>query len=204
MSCILYYSNFCQHSKKLLQSAAKLSLEKEVHFIGIDNREQIQGKTFVILKDGSKMILPENITKVPALLLLNDNYKVLFGESIYTFLNRLKTHNQQQDQYSGQRQQQQQSMMDYNSEPSCYSFSNSGFISSDNYSFLDMDADSLGTKGNGGLRQMHNYVQLNNEQKINTPSDEFEYKTERQGEMTMEAYQAQRDADLNNIKYKEC
>jgi len=201
MSCILYYSNFCQHSKKLLQSAAKLSLEKEVHFIGIDNREQIQGKTFVILNDGSKMILPENIIKVPALLLLNDNYRVLFGESIYTFLSRIKPQSHQQDQHSVQ---QQQPMMNYNSEPSCYSFSNTGFISSDNYSFLDMDADSLGTKGNGGLRQMHNYVQLNNEQTINTPSDEFDYKTDRQGELTMEAYQAKRDADMNNIKYKEC
>ncbi len=204
MSCILYYSNFCQHSKKLLQSAAKLSLEKEVHFIGIDNREQIQGKTFVILKDGSKMILPENITKVPALLLLNDNYRVLFGESIYTYLSRIKSTSQQQQQQGQYSAQHQQPMSQFNSEPSCYSFSNSGFISSDNYSFLDMDADSLGTKGNGGLRQMHNYVQLNDELKINTPSDEFDYKTERQGEMTMEVYQAQRDADLNNIKYKEC
>jgi len=203
MSCILYYSNYCQHSKKLLQNAAKLSVEKDVHFVCIDNREQIQGKNFVILKDGSKMIMPENVTKVPALLLLNDNYKVLFGESIYAYLNRLRPQNQTQPS-SQMANPTQQPMANMSLEPSCYSFSNTGFICSDNYSFLDMNADSLGTKGDGGLRQMHNYVQLNQDFKINTPSDEFQYKTERQGEMTMEAYQAQRDADMNNIKYKEC
>ena len=69
---------------------------------------------------------------------------------------------------------------------------------------LDLDADALGTKGNGGTSQMHSYVSLNDQINIPTPTDEFEYKTERQGEMTMEAYQKQREADSTNIKYKDC
>lgn len=209
MSCILYYSNYCQHSKKLLQNISKMSVDKEIHFICIDNREQQQGKTFIIMKDGSKMIMPESVTKVPALMLLNDNYKVIYGESILAFINRLRPQEQVNQGGMGMQQNQQinanfSNNPQFSNEPSCYSFGNSGsFISSDNYSFLDMNSDSLGTKGDGGLRQMHNYVSLSDNSKINTPSDEFEYKTERQGEMTMEAYQAQRDADMNNINYKQ-
>ena len=206
MSCILYYSNFCQHSKKLLQHVSKQTLSKDIHFICIDKRENINDKTFIILPDGEKIIMPENVTKVPAILLLNDSYKVLYGDSIYQFLSKMQLKNgstQQNNQQNNQQKNQQQQHL-ANSEPSCFSFSNSGMISSDNYSFLDMDADSLGTKGTGGTRQMHNYVSLNDTINIPTPSDEFDYKTERQGEMTMEAYQKQRDSDLSNITYKQC
>jgi hypothetical protein len=36
-----------------------------------------------------------------------------------------------------------------------------GDIVSDTYSFLDQGPDDLEAKGNGGMRQMHNYVDLN-------------------------------------------
>ena len=36
MSTILYYSNFCQYSKNLLQTFGKSTLNKDVHFICID------------------------------------------------------------------------------------------------------------------------------------------------------------------------
>ena len=202
MSCILYYSNFCQHSKKLLGHVAKLSLGNEIHFICIDKREVNNGKTFIILNDGNKIIMPENVSKVPALLLLNNNYKVLYGDSIYHYIQTLIT--KSNDNGSNSNKVNMPSTNAVNSEPSCFSFSNSGFICSDNYSFLELDADALGTKGNGGMSQMHSYVALNDQTSIPTPSDEFEYKTERQGEMTMEAYQKQREMDLSNIKYKEC
>ncbi len=59
MSCILYYSNFCQHSKKLLQHVSKQTLNKDIHFICIDKRETINDKIFIILPDGEKIIMPE-------------------------------------------------------------------------------------------------------------------------------------------------
>ncbi len=36
-----------------------------------------------------------------------------------------------------------------------------GDIVSDQYSFLDQEPEELEAKGNGGMRQMHNYVDLN-------------------------------------------
>jgi len=49
-----------------------------------------------------------------------------------------------------------------NMEPTAFSFGG-GFsnIVSDQYSFLDQAPEELEAKGNGGMRQMHNYVDLN-------------------------------------------
>ena len=49
-------------------------------------------------------------------------------------------------------------------EPMAFSLGNGGNfgdIVSDQYSFLDQDANELKADGNGGMRQMHNYVDLN-------------------------------------------
>ena len=40
MSSILYYSNFCEHSKKLLQTISKSDISKDIHFICIDKRSK--------------------------------------------------------------------------------------------------------------------------------------------------------------------
>jgi hypothetical protein len=196
MSSILYYSNFCEHSKKVIQTLSKSSVAKDIHFICIDKRiKDSNNKIYIVLPNEQKIIMPENVTKVPALLLLNQNYKVLYGESIYNhfkpeekIITKQATNN--------------------NLEPLAFSFGmGSGGIASDNYSFLDMDSDSLGTKGNGGLRQMHSYVSLNNENQLGipTPSDDFDYKQSnkiKDGEMKIEDLQKQRDQDLSNIDYR--
>ena len=190
MSSILYYSNLCDHSKKLLQTLAKSPSSKEIHFICIDKRvKDPNGKIFIILENGQKIIMPENVTRVPALLLLNDNYKVLYGESI---LQHLKPRVEAAVRVATQNHM----------EPSAFSFNSasgsSGFVASDQYSFLDMDADALKAGGNGGMRQMHNYVDLNYSDQISTPLDEAEYKkTSKLPEgMTIEQLQQQRDQDL--------
>ena len=86
MSSILYYSNFCEHSKKLLQSISKANISKDIHFICIDKRiKDSNNKIYIILENGQKIIMPENISRVPALLLLNQNYQVLYGEAIVQY-----------------------------------------------------------------------------------------------------------------------
>ena len=78
-----------------------------------------------------------------------------------------------------------------------------GDIVSDQYSFLDMDSDSLSAKGNGGMRQMHNYVDLNSNGNlnINCPDDDFDYKKSNKipEGLTVEQLQQQRDSDLQKI-----
>jgi hypothetical protein len=152
MSCILYYSKYCDVCKKYLQLLSKSDSQKDIHFICIDKRvKDANNKTYIILENSQKIILPENITKVPALLLLNQGYQVLYGEQI---LQHLKPRQQQEVRIATQN----------NMEPMAFSLGGGGGfgdIVSDQYSFLDQDPDELRAEGNGGMRQMHNYVDLN-------------------------------------------
>ena len=148
MSSILYYSNFCEHSKKLIQTISKANISKDIHFICIDKRiKDSNNKTYIILENGQKIILPENVTRVPALLLLNQSYNVLYGDQI---LQHLKPRQEVEVRQATQN----------NMEPMAFSLGG-GDIVSDQYSFLDQDPEELEAKGNGGMRQMHNYVDLN-------------------------------------------
>ena len=189
MSSILYYSKFCEHSNKLLQTLSKSNNQKDIHFICIDKRvKDTNNKMFIVLENGQKIIMPENVTRVPALLLLNDNYRVLYGESI---LQHLKPRVEAEVKVATQNHM----------EPNAFSFSSGGaggFVASDQYSFLDMDADSLKATGNGGSRQMHNYVDLNFSDQISTPTDEADYKkaSKMPDGMTIEQLQKQRELDL--------
>ena len=188
MSSILYYSNFCEHSKKLLQSLSKTQVSKEIHFICIDKRERDKsGKVNIVLENGQKIIMPENVTKVPALLLLNQGYQVLYGDNIYNYMKP------KQEVVTRQ-------ATNNNMEPMAFSLGGGGFgIVSDNYSFLDMDSEELNTKGNGGMRQMHNYVPLNHSDVITTPKDDFDYKQDKlSGDLTIEKLQQQREQELTN------
>jgi len=191
MSTILYYSNFCEHSKRLLQTFSKTSVSKDIHFICIDKRiKDNNNKMYIVLENGQKIIMPENVTRVPALLLLNENYKVLYGESIL--------------QYFKPKQEvvTKQATMN-NIEPMAFSLGGGSFgIASDQYSFLDMDADSLAAKGNGGMRQMHNYVDLNYSDRISAPPEEDSQKkgaNKIPGELTIEQLQQQREQEFQSL-----
>ena len=88
MSLVLYYSNFCQNSGKILQILGKEDIKNKIHFICIDKRiKKSDGATYIILNNQKEVVLPPNITKVPALLLLNRGGQVLLGDDI---LNHLK------------------------------------------------------------------------------------------------------------------
>jgi len=152
MSCILYYSKYCEVSKKYLQLLSKSNYQKEIHFICIDKRiKEANNKTFIILENGQKIILPENVTRVPALLLLTQGYQVLYGEQILEYL-------------KPKQEVEVRKATQNNMEPMAFSFGGGGGFSdivSDQYSFLDQAPEDLEAKGNGGMRQMHNYVDLN-------------------------------------------
>ena len=191
MSSILYYSNFCEHSKKLLQSISKANVSKDIHFICIDKRtKDSNNKIYIILENGQKIIMPENVSRVPALLLLNQGYQVLYGEAI---VQHLKPKQEVMVKKATQN----------NLEPMAFAFGGGGFgsVTSDQYSFLDMDSDSLSAKGNGGVRQMHNYVDLNYSDNISTPEDEQEYKgaNKLSGDLTVEQLLQQREQDLQKL-----
>ena len=205
MSCILYYSKYCAVCTKYLQLLSKSDIQKDIHFICIDKRvKDSNNKTYIILENGQKIILPENITKVPALLLLNQGYQILYGDQI---LQHLKPRQQEEVKQATKN----------NMEPMAFSLGGGGSfgdIVSDQYSFLDQDPDDLKAEGNGGMRQMHNYVDLNTafngQVSNNDHSDDFnttirgakkmdEHSSNSQMESKLKQMQEQRDADIRAI-----
>ena len=198
MSSILYYSNFCEHSKKLIQSISKTNIVKDIHFICIDKRQKdVNNKTYIILENGQKIIMPENVNRVPALLLLNQGYDVLYGEAILNYFKPQQKEMVKQATFN-------------NIEPMAFSLGgggNFGGIVSDQYSFLDMSSESLEAKGNGGIRQMHNYVDINYQDNLTNGqssssssggSDDKKSSKLPQG-LTIEQLQQQRDAEIKQI-----
>jgi hypothetical protein len=127
----------------------------------------------------------------------SQNYNVIYGDQIYQHLK------------PAQEVQVKQATRN-NMEPASFfdSFSFSGFgssgIASDNYSFLDQSDDELGVKGNGGLRQMHSYVSLNDSGNLSMhlPQDDHDYKSDKlkEGEMSIEALQRKREQELTAYK----
>ena len=83
MSSILYYSNYCSSCKKLLKYFAQSKMKNEIHFLSIDSRIEQKGKIYILLENGQKMLFPEIVTKVPALLLLHQGNRIIYGDNIY-------------------------------------------------------------------------------------------------------------------------
>jgi hypothetical protein len=185
MSCILYYSNYCDNCKTLLQNIAKWNeIKNDMHFINIDKRvKKNNGATYVVLDNGQEILLPPTVNKVPALLLLNKGHHVLFGNDI--------------NKHIEPKQMMQASVATKNNgEPLAFSLMGSSFggVASDNYSFLDQDADALSAKGNGGMRQQHHYATLDYSDNIDTPPDT--YTPDKVGQVSMEQIQTQRNSDV--------
>lgn len=180
MSSVLYYSNHCGHCKSILIKLSNSSLESDIHFLCIDKRFKIDNKIYLMLESGDKILLPPNVNKVPALMLLNKNNKVLFGDDIHNHFDVLLRNTESVKQ-----------MRTNELEPQSYSMKDgSGFVKSDVYSFLDMSPEELSAKGNGGTRMMYNYASLNHNEKINTPPED--YKPNKVDEKDIKAYEEER------------
>lgn len=180
---ILYYSNFCDNCKKLLQNLSRSQMKEEIHFLCIDKRVTMpDGSVHLLIKNGQQVLLPPTITKVPALMLVNNGFHVLFGDQIYQHLQPKEKAIQQR-------------ATNFQGEPDAFSFaafSQSG-ITSDQYSYLDMAADDLLAKGCGGLRQMHNYVNFNEDGSMNIETPPDNYSPDKVGDGEMQQYQMQRN-----------
>ena len=161
-----------------------------MHFICIDKRtKDDKGQTFIILQNGQKVILPPTVTKVPALLLLNKNHHVLFGTQINDYLRPEVRNNTKQT-------------ISQDIEPQAFSLGGGSLgssmtgVMSDMYSYLDQSSDDLNPeKGGGGTRQMHNYVQHDSRDNIETPPDTWS-PNKIDSNMSMEQIMEAREKDM--------
>jgi len=187
MSSIIYYSTHCDKSKAVLTALSKSQVSNEIHFLCIDKRvKSSNGSVHILTETGEKVLLPPQVNRVPALLLLNKGHMVLYGDQI---LQHFQPKNVAlNDQATG-----------FNGEPNAFALGResmgSGFgVASDNYSFLDQSADELSAKGNGGMRQLYNYATIDIVDKIETPPDN--YSPDKVGSVSLEKLQQQRNSDI--------
>ena len=186
MSYILYYSNFCESSRSLLNYLRTSVLQDDIHFMSVDKRiKDKNGSLKIVLENGESVKLPENVNKVPALLLLNRGNRVIFGNDIMKFLTP-----KEQDMS----QSVNTTKKDNINEPEAFSIYEMAGIS-DAYSYLDMDSEDLSAKGNGGLRTMHSYVPINFQDFIETPPDD--YSPDTIGENSIEKLQKSREREIS-------
>jgi len=184
---IVYYSNYCKHSQKLLQYLAKHGLTTKINCINIDKRKRDPqtNQTYIYLEKGGSVLLPPNVHCVPSLLLVNEKFRVLIGQEIYSHLtpkvnvqNAIATNN--------------------NGEPQSFSIpsSQNGMnIQSEQYTMYNMSADELSAKGKGGMRQMYNYVSAyHDNMTINTPPET--YRPNKVSSETVEALEQVRNNDF--------
>jgi len=177
---IMYYSKYCKNCDKVIKILSRSSVKDYIHFIPIDKRRNIQGKVSILLDSGESVLLPSTISRVPALLLIHQGNRVMFGDEIINFF---------REDFDKERKKSSLN----NDEPLAYSFyGEMGTSMSDNYSYLDQNSDEMGVKGEGGLRQMHSFVKLDHSFKIDTPPED--YVKEKLDENTIKQYQQSRAA----------
>lgn len=163
----LYYSNYCKHSQRVLQYLVKANLTNKISFLCIDKRQRDanNNQIYIVLENGQKVVMPPHIQSVPALLLVNKNYKVILGDDIIS-------HYQPLAQEEGKKKS-----ANFHGEPigSSLNASSGGVnIYSEPYTMYNLTAEELSAKGNGGRRQLYNYVSANEDIiSIYTPPDTY-------------------------------
>ena len=149
-------------------------------------RNEQNGNMYVVLENQQNLVLPPQVTKVPALLLLKEGNRVIFGNEISQ---KLKPVDERINQHA----------VKNNGEPSAFSIDHDnigGFgVASDQFSYWDQDSDELLAKGNGGLRQMYNYASIDYESNITTPPDD--YTPNKINDSSISNMEKQRTQDLN-------
>jgi len=186
---ILYYSNYCKHCSKLIQLLAKNNLTDKINCLCIDKRKRDPktGQTVILLDNGKQAILPPNVHSVPALLMIKQQYRVIVGDEITSYLEPLIKSNTN-------------AAVGYAGEPSGYSMmptSGGVNIVSEQYTFYNAEPEELSAKGTGKHRQMFNYVSVNdNLPSIETPPDNYRPdKISTQG-ITLDVIQKKRNEDV--------
>ena len=182
---ILYYSNHCKHSKKILHSCSRSNVGDKVSFICIDRRkiDHSTGKTIIPLENGTQVVMPPSLAFVPAMLLVNEKYRIIYGDAIIEYLRPMLT--------TGDNISQE------NREPESYGFGGAADVRSESFTLYDMTAKELEGKSESTRRPMHNYVRAyDNVAPIQTPPEN--YSSNKLGDdVTVDKLQQQRAGEIS-------
>jgi hypothetical protein len=160
---IFYYSNYCKHSQRVLQSLVKGNVSEKISFICIDKRvkDPKTNQIYIVSEQGKYILLPPNIQSVPSLLVSQQKYKVILGDDILKHYHPLMKIKNERVNSLG--------------EPSGFALNQIGYFSSEKYTDYNLSPEELSAKGNGKNRQLYNYVSVNEDIiLINTPDEKYQ------------------------------
>jgi len=160
---ILYYSNYCKHSKNVLAFLVKHDIVKSLNCICVDKRKvnPHSGQVQIMMENGTSILLPPNIHAVPALMLLKENYHVLMGNNKIT--EKFKSHIAESNDFATQG----------NGEPLSFSLGARDVVS-EGFTMYGASPEELSAKGSGRFRNMHHYVSADGHTfKIQTPPETY-------------------------------
>ena len=190
---ILYYSNYCVYSKKIIAYIVKENLTNQLNCICIDKRQRdaFTNQMHILLDNGQRIMLPPNVHSVPALLLVKQNYRVVLGDDILPILHPLV------------KKQRDAAVAHSGGEPMAFSIGGGGSsmtnVVSEKYTSFDITPEELSAKGISNNRQMLGYVQADdNNFIIPTPPDT--YKPDKIGSgITLDDLQQKRNSEINQF-----
>lgn len=187
---ILYYSNHCPHSQKIIHFISRAGLIDKMNAICIDKRtvDPNSGQIFISLENGKKIMLPPNIQSVPALLIGKQNYRALFGKDIMAYFEPLiKEKTNQAQQHQG--------------EPIGISLAASSAgvaIHSEQYTLYDLSPDDLSAKSTSAKRPMYQYVSAQSHQPFQIPTPPDTYRPDKvDSSITVEALEQKRNTEVS-------
>tara|TARA_Y100000816_G_C26091118_1_gene576632 strand:- start:1449 stop:2018 length:570 start_codon:yes stop_codon:yes gene_type:complete len=154
MNNVLYYSNYCEYSKKIITEFSRSNLKDSTYFVCVDKRCNKGEQIHIILENGKDIPLPKVVKSVPSLIICSRGNMLLTGDQIYNYIN----HNKKQDKHID--------------EPQCFSQQFDSF-SSDTFSFIDTDPNEMNAQGNAGMMQMHNFVSCDYMDNVTTPEENY-------------------------------
>lgn len=187
---ILYYSNHCPHSQKIIHFISRAGLIDKLNAICIDKRtvDPNSGQIYISLENGKKIMLPPNIQSVPALLIVKQNYRSLFGKDIMAYFEPLVKEKTTQAQQQG--------------EPIGISLAASSAgvaIHSEQYTLYDLSPDDLSAKSTSNKRPMYQYVSAQSHQPFQIPTPPDTYRPDKvDSSLTVEALQQKRNTEVSS------
>jgi hypothetical protein len=180
MSDIFYYSNYCNHSQKVLEYICKNNLISKLSCICIDNRarDHQNNNIIILLENGSKVYLPPTVQSVPTLLVKSRNHTTIHGyKNVIGFLSSESEYSNVQETNS--------KILQKNFEPISF-----GSLNSSN-NFMEYDLKNP-------IQDMSNLVSVNSLNSINAPDEN--YKPDKlSSDVTVDKLVAQRNSI--NIEY---
>ena len=185
---ILYYSNHCPHSQKIIHFISRAGLIDKLNAICIDKRtvDPNTGQIYIALENGKKIMLPPNIQSVPALLIVKQNYRALFGKDIMAYFEPLAKEQAQQLQ----------------GEPIGISLASSSAgvaIHSEQYTLYDLSPDDLSAKSTSAKRPMYQYVSAQSHQPYQIPTPPDTYRPDKvDSNLTVESLEQKRNIEVSS------